>query len=65
MEASGTLTVGRTVIDTHFRGGQEPQCDVAFDADAARSETLSPQLREQTRLINAFLEASEPSQHGR
>jgi purine nucleosidase/pyrimidine-specific ribonucleoside hydrolase/ribosylpyrimidine nucleosidase len=30
------LTVGRTVIDTHFRGGQEPQCDVAFDADAGR-----------------------------
>ena len=32
----GALTVGRTVIDTHFRGGGEPQCDVAFDADAKR-----------------------------
>jgi inosine-uridine nucleoside N-ribohydrolase len=36
VETSGALTVGRTVIDTHFRGGQEPQCDVAFDADAVR-----------------------------
>ena len=36
VETSGTLTVGRTVIDTHFRGGHAPQCDVAFDADAAR-----------------------------
>jgi hypothetical protein len=24
------------VLDTHFRGGHAPQCDVAFDADAAR-----------------------------
>jgi inosine-uridine nucleoside N-ribohydrolase len=36
VETSGTLTVGRTVIDTHSRGGGAPQCDVAFDADAAR-----------------------------
>jgi inosine-uridine nucleoside N-ribohydrolase len=36
VETSGTLTVGRTVIDTHFRGGEKPQCDVAFDADAGR-----------------------------
>ena len=36
VETSGALTVGRTVIDTHFRGGREPQCDVAFDADAPR-----------------------------
>jgi inosine-uridine nucleoside N-ribohydrolase len=36
VETSGTLTVGRTVIDTHFRGGQTPQCDVAFDADPAK-----------------------------
>lgn len=36
VETAGALTVGRTVIDTHFRGGKEPQCDVAFDADAAR-----------------------------
>jgi inosine-uridine nucleoside N-ribohydrolase len=33
VETTGALTVGRTVIDTHFRGGGEPQCDVAFDAD--------------------------------
>jgi len=36
VETRGALTVGRTVMDTHFRGGQEPQCDVAFDADAKR-----------------------------
>jgi inosine-uridine nucleoside N-ribohydrolase len=36
VETQGALTVGRTVMDTHFRGGQEPQCDVAFDADAKR-----------------------------
>ena len=24
------------MIDTHSRGGEEPQCDVAFDADPAR-----------------------------
>ena len=33
VETTGALTVGRTVIDTHFRGGGTPQCDVAFDAD--------------------------------
>ena len=36
VETTGALTVGCTVIDTHFRGGQTPQCDVAFDADPAR-----------------------------
>ena len=36
VETQGALTVGRTVIDTHFRGGKEPQCDVAFDADPQR-----------------------------
>jgi len=36
VETQGKLTVGRTVIDTHFRGGQAPNADVAFDADAAR-----------------------------
>lgn len=36
VETSGQLTVGRTVIDTHFRGGGAPQADVAFDADASR-----------------------------
>ena len=35
VETTGALTVGRTVIDTHFRGGRPPNCDVAFDADAA------------------------------
>lgn len=40
VETSGALTVGRTVIDTHFRGGQTPQCDVAFDADAKRFMAL-------------------------
>jgi inosine-uridine nucleoside N-ribohydrolase len=36
VETRGELTVGRTVIDTHFRGGGEPNCDVAFDVDARR-----------------------------
>lgn len=36
VETSGALTVGRTVIDTHFRGSGAPQADVAFDADASR-----------------------------
>ncbi|MGH6892545.1 MAG: nucleoside hydrolase [Dongiaceae bacterium] len=36
VETAGVLTVGRTIIDTHFRGGKKPQCDVAFDADAER-----------------------------
>ncbi len=36
VETTGALTVGRTIIDTHFRGGREPQCNVAFDADAER-----------------------------
>ncbi|MBN9510577.1 MAG: nucleoside hydrolase [Alphaproteobacteria bacterium] len=35
VETAGVLTVGRTVIDTHFRGRHAPNCDVAFDADAA------------------------------
>jgi inosine-uridine nucleoside N-ribohydrolase len=36
VETHGPLTVGRTVIDTHFRGGEPPNAEVAFDADAAR-----------------------------
>jgi hypothetical protein len=28
------------VIDTHFRGGQTPQCNVAFDADAGKFVAL-------------------------
>jgi inosine-uridine nucleoside N-ribohydrolase len=36
VETGGGLTLGRTVIDTHFRSRREPNCDVAFDADARR-----------------------------
>lgn len=36
VETSGSLTVGRTVIDAYFRGGKEPNCDVALAADPAR-----------------------------
>jgi len=36
IEMTGTLTVGRTVIDTEHRGSGTPQCDVAFDADARK-----------------------------
>ena len=40
VETGGELTVGRTVIDTHFRGGRAPNCDVAFDAVAERFAEL-------------------------
>jgi inosine-uridine nucleoside N-ribohydrolase len=40
VETHGTLTVGRTVVDTHFRGGGAPNCDVAFDADGDRFAAL-------------------------
>jgi inosine-uridine nucleoside N-ribohydrolase len=40
VETRGELTVGRTVIDTHFRGAHPPNCDVAFDADAAAFAAL-------------------------
>jgi inosine-uridine nucleoside N-ribohydrolase len=47
VETKGELTVGRTVIDTHFRGTGKPQCDVAFDANAGAfvallMETFAP-----------------------
>ena len=46
VETNGTLTVGRTVIDTHYRNGKAPNCHVAFGADRERfcdflHETLS------------------------
>lgn len=40
VETAGALTVGRTVIDTHHRGAETPQCDVAFDANAQRFMAL-------------------------
>ena len=52
VETTGALTVGRTVIDTHFRGSGEPQCDVAFDADARRFVQL---------LTETFAELTIPS----
>jgi inosine-uridine nucleoside N-ribohydrolase len=36
VETVGTLTVGRTVVDTNFRGGGEPNCHFAFHADRAK-----------------------------
>ena len=33
VECHGTLTVGRTVIDTHYRNRKDPNCHVAFGAD--------------------------------
>ena len=36
VDTTGELTIGRTVIDVHFRGRGPAQCDVAFDADARR-----------------------------
>ena len=40
VETMGRLTVGRTVIDTHFRSRNPPNCDVAFDANARRFVNL-------------------------
>lgn len=40
VETRGALTVGRTVMDTHSRGGAAPNCDVAFDADGDRFAAL-------------------------
>jgi inosine-uridine nucleoside N-ribohydrolase len=40
VETTGSLTIGRTVIDVHHRGGQAPNCSVAFDADANRFAEL-------------------------
>lgn len=40
IETRGELTVGRTVIDTHGRGHEAANCDVAFDADAAEFAEL-------------------------
>jgi len=33
VECHGTLTVGRTVVDTHHRNLKDPNCHVAFTAD--------------------------------
>jgi len=33
VETVGTLTVGRTVVDTNFRGEHKPNCHFAFHAD--------------------------------
>jgi inosine-uridine nucleoside N-ribohydrolase len=33
VECHGTLTVGRTVVDTHYRNLKDPNCHVAFAAD--------------------------------
>jgi inosine-uridine nucleoside N-ribohydrolase len=36
VETAGALTIGRTVIDTGFRSGREPNARVAMSADTAR-----------------------------
>jgi len=36
VETQGALTVGRTVVDTHFRGDGKPNCHFAFGADRAK-----------------------------
>jgi inosine-uridine nucleoside N-ribohydrolase len=36
VETIGALTVGRTVVDTNFRGGGAPNCHFAFHADRAK-----------------------------
>ena len=36
VETTGTLTLGRTVIDTNFRSGRDPNARVAMSADTAR-----------------------------
>jgi len=44
VETTGTLTLGRTVVDTHFRGGKEPNAAVAFDANAQRFVDLMMEI---------------------
>jgi inosine-uridine nucleoside N-ribohydrolase len=44
VETTGTLTLGRTVVDTHHRGGKEPNADVAFDANAPRFIALMMEI---------------------
>jgi inosine-uridine nucleoside N-ribohydrolase len=36
VETMGALTVGRTVVDTNFRSGRDPNARVAMDADTER-----------------------------
>ena len=36
VETDGSLTVGRTIIDTRAISGAEPNAFVAFDADAPK-----------------------------
>jgi inosine-uridine nucleoside N-ribohydrolase len=36
VETTGELTVGETVVDTNFRSRQEPNVDIALDADERR-----------------------------
>jgi inosine-uridine nucleoside N-ribohydrolase len=36
VETQGVLTVGRTVVDTNFRGGGKPNCYFAFGADRTK-----------------------------
>jgi inosine-uridine nucleoside N-ribohydrolase len=36
VETHGELTLGETVVDTHFRSGREPNVHVALDADEPR-----------------------------
>jgi inosine-uridine nucleoside N-ribohydrolase len=65
VETAGRLTVGRTVIDTHFRSRQPANCDVAFDADAEGFVALllktfapaDPQARNAAALTRAALAA--------
>ncbi len=40
VETRGELTLGRTVMDTQDRFGQEPNAFVAFDADATTFVSL-------------------------
>jgi inosine-uridine nucleoside N-ribohydrolase len=44
VETIGALTLGRTVVDTHFRGGKEPNAAVAFDANAQRFVDLMMEI---------------------
>lgn len=40
VEISGPLTIGRSVIDTHHRGGRPANADVAFDASPGKFMAL-------------------------
>jgi inosine-uridine nucleoside N-ribohydrolase len=53
VETQGALTVGRTVVDTHFRGDGKPNCHFAFGADRATFIALMLTTLQRTAPVRA------------